>query len=358
MNQLTYDELYKACSIKYHSYDELELYYEIYKLANQHMGKYKVSRGTYKLNDKIIELIYFFEICIMIKQKNLNQTKLFAYIVKKADKIHDQISQHHKIVLAKLIKIIFKDMSNDDMLAFGNYMSKKIYYYDDQILKIFDRATTESNMYEIMQPLCNNFALYKRIYNNTIYMHWDTMLLSYGDIKSEHKHLCAILRVMDNLRVLNFFHGDMKCDNIMINIYTCEVQIIDLEYSLILQDEKNIIDWNHVTVNYYDRENECYIDEIVYFGKRILFLYDIYKFSVSLIFDFQMIWSDFKYVYRETYLDFLVISMLVDGDEKEYITSIIDMKHIFRKPCTIEKLREHYEYLKDLCNSEILRDEP
>lgn len=357
----------KKISYKKMKYNnEILLLYQIYKLATTYKYKHKNYVKIYDITDDINIMIYQFELFIMLMDEFMAKdytihefmTPFYANIVT----INEHIKPQHRVALTNWILLSFKYIdTDDDFIAFGYYMSPVMFFYKDKICKIRDDKEdvfdNEIRMYKIMQKQSNNFALYINNYPEFFTLHWDTLLQPFINFDYNKEYINSILQVFSNLRIMKFYHGDLKCNNIMINISTLEVQIIDLEHSKILQSKNKII-WDDVVINYFDRENDCYCDEYVYFSDRILELYDMYKFVISLCYNFNIIWNDYKFAKGIIMLDFLVFSMLCSNDEIQYVTSIIDMKDLFVCPCTKAELQCHYDEMKRIIYKEVIRNEP
>ena len=346
--------------------NEMILIHQIYKLAVKYKRKHINVCVKHDITDDIEVMIYQFELFIMLinvtKKTNFDIHEFFTYYLTKIDEIVNYIDPHHRVALSKYMQQAFEYNSiNEDFIACGNYMSPVLFYYENKLCKIRankeDIFDNEIYMYEIMQKQSNNFALYINKCPEFFTMHWDTTLQPFIYFDYNKQYLDSVLQVFDNLRRMKFYHGDLKCNNVMINISSLEIQIIDLEHSRILQD-KNKVTWNDVVIDYFDRTNNCYCDEIVYFSNRIMELYDMYKFVISLCYNFDIIWKDYKYVKGIMYMDFLVFSMLCSNDEVQYVTSIIDMKDLFVCPCTKKELQNHYNEIKMIIKKEVIRNEP
>lgn len=367
-NKISYEEIKVNDNIT----NEMILMYQIYNLAILYNNQYINSQAIFDITDEIIILVHFFELFATISDStNLRFEYFMTYYCRRADDINETLSPQRRIVFSEYMKMSFQYISaNDDFLYLGRYMSPVMYFRDNLLIKKRehnrdDVFRNEIVMYKLMQKQSNNFGLYvsdsfelcgddKFTY---FAMHWDTMLQPFIYIDYKKDYVNAILQVIDNLRRLNFYHGDFKCNNIMINISTLEVQIIDLEYSCILQG-KNEITWYNVVLNYYDHEDDSYCDRVTYFSDRIMYLYDMYKFVVSLCYNIDEVWNDFKYSKGIVQLDYLVFTMLCSNDDIQYVTSICDMKDLFVCLCTIPKLQNHYNEMKKAIYEEVIRNEP
>ena len=125
--------------------------------------------------------------------------------------------------------------------------------------------------------------------------------------------ISSILNIVNTVfRPNNFIHGDFKCNNILYHISTNDIKIIDLEFSVIV-DDYLLLDEN-ATVNLYLNSTDTKVT------KRFLFLFDIYilvksilscptYFPLNLYEKLLDIYDN--YLDNETFMDFIVIYSMI-----------------------------------------------
>lgn len=217
-----------------------------------------------------------------------------------------------------------------DRITYDNHVLVKN-YYDHESSELLRNAEIE--LYEYGNKICNNFNSYKYEKDKKIYMSFDPGLLDATKvIKNNHNCIPSILNVLCIMRSKNIYHGDLKANNILINPYTEEVQIIDLECGRKVLKSNKITD-NDMTFAYYtwDSNNpDATADKSIQVSDRVLYLYDIYKFTASIYRSelWDLILPIMRHTRNEVYLDFLVMlyQYSLMHYDRNFVTTVHEMK--------------------------------
>ena len=226
----------------------------------------------------------------------------------------------------------------------------------------------EYDMYNHMNMICDNFKSFDTMTNIRCFNHdhvlrgiFNPDMVNFGlMLDHNYMNIIPLLKIIDTtLRPNNFFHGDFKQNNIIFNVITNDIQIIDLEFSRILIDNTIITDEDACLSYYIWDFNNMNITNGLYrtFGKRYLFLYDMFKLVAS-IFDtkyveiYNELFINFK---SDTYLDFLLIyNIFIDIGRQgciipcRYMNKIIKHTKVYLNDC----LKVHYNSVVKMIDDE------
>lgn len=148
------------------------------------------------------------------------------------------------------------------------YMYKKY----DRIYRGEDLRVNEYIKVEHMQNKCNSFDLYLDISDNNYRLTYDISYYKLKRWKNDEERVLNVINVIKELRTHNFFHGNLTSDNILSHITTKDVQLINCEYSKLL-DISNCVTKNDITLKLIEDDN---------LSKDFLFFYDVFTFVLSI----------------------------------------------------------------------------
>lgn len=280
-----------------------------------------------------------------------------------AQNIGYKFKEYHEFVAHNDLIYYYTISSNNETTSLSLFFTRVIYYEKNQgLIKEFhalkdNDTSNEYKMYHYMRERHSSFSTYKNHNKYRMIMHWDRKLIKYSDYALYCKHydlynIGNLLNVMDVMRKNNFFHGDFKSANILINPLIHEIQIIDLQHGKILSDMTRIDSWD-ACFNYFDYTDDDFDKYEIYFSKRIFYLYDMYKLVTTVNYDSDRIWNMFKHSKNEVHLDFMVMCRLHDNNTK-WVTTIFDMKEMLNLPI----INHHHEKIRNIVNKEIIRNKP
>lgn len=174
-----------------------------------------------------------------------------------------------------------------------------------------------------------------------ICLKFKTNYIACNDINFNLQQLYSLLLVLQDLRNKDFYHGDFKSDNVLIDIFTNDVQIIDLEHSRILED-----------VNHINNNDVCiYNDKNLSLNKRIMQLYDIYKLAMTInVKNMEDVILLYKNCSESVIKDFTTIYYIKEYNDMRnlYITNIEYFKNMFIYEHFYEHNFDiHYEYIRN-----------
>lgn len=275
------------------------------------------------------------------------------------------LSEIH-VIYSENIKFIYNSIKNKGMCL----LYRKIYLKNDLIIKNYkgDKHLLrhEYELYIKMSKISNNFCSFNKVnYSKEILTGiYDPRLITFQHMFNyDYKCIIPLLNVMNSVMKKNhFFHGDLKENNVLIDPYTYNIQIIDLEHSRIV-DKHTFFTDNDICIDLhnYDYDNPDKTDNvIIYIDERYLYFYDMFKL-VTTIYK-ENILNDlnelFKYSKTQTHLDFLVIYNVYHnykGEDKYnykaylYITpSKLVNKIMMTDVVMEERLMEHHEMIKNM----------
>lgn len=322
----------------------------------------KIPIDTVITTDPTKNLVYMLSSYIqngeLIEQPDIMSFKSYIFKVMKNYKYIDK-------KLLPLYNSTYKDILlslnlSDDVYHRVGFRSDKITYKGGYLYKTYNklynartRFNNEASMYLKMQEMTNAFNLMVRKFDKEkmIKMLWDPYLISFDKAYTiSHRYLYIILSKIIMLRNLKFYHGDFKSDNILINLWSGEVQIIDLEYSRILNN-RNLITHDDICMDYVCHGDK---DHVEYLSDEIMFLYDLFKLAISLKYSFRDIYNELKNSDSNVFKDFLILSCLHENEKEQYITSIYTLKEYFSKRVNMpQDLFERFIYLKEMIRNEV-----
>ena len=247
---------------------------------------------------------------------------------------------------------------------------RKIYLENQLILKDYEDQKhllrQEFEMYIKMGKISNNFCSFNKVnYEKEILTGiYDPRLITFQHM-FDYDYMCIIplLNIMNSVMKKNhFFHGDFKENNILIDPYTYNIQIIDLEHSKIIDKHTFFTDEDIcINIHNYDKNDSKKTDNVImYIDERYLYFYDMFKL-VTTIYRKNILNNLnelFKYSKTQTHLDFLVIYNVYHnykGEDKYdcrtylYITpSKLVNKIMMTNVIMEERLMEHHEMIKNM----------
>jgi len=299
---------------------------------------------------------------------NINDIILYSKLnidCKNKEKI--QILEENHLKLKKII-VDMKELNNGCETFKKIKLCKNIFlFFENENYKILKnseynfKTENELKMYKIMNNLCDNFNSFDEIFKNDygyfLKGTYDSKMIPiYDFLKSDFSDKNIITNILDiidsKLRSNNFFHGDFKENNILVDRENINnIQIIDLEYSRILSEE-NKIDKYDVCLEY---------DGEITLSKRYLFICEMFRFVGSIPENLMFTSNEFYEMYKdkgETYFDFLVIFKIFDNFPKclffqnnTYSTPILKINRIIlNHNFEDEKLMEHFKKMKKIIN--------
>lgn len=329
----------------------------------------KQMKKELRYTDRTLYYYQLFMIALYLRDADCNTTS--AYI----RNIYDSIDRKVLIVfifwepcasfvnivetICTTMKMLFSDLFTTfisiykDLMNIGTYKNlpfgtEKINYDGKYITKQFDdndgfhinRFKNEVETYEYMKNKSNNYSLYSHNTNNKIYLIWDEELIPFNKVyHTNPQDNMTVLNVIKNMRKHKLYHGDLKSNNIMFNIITKEVQIIDLEHSKIVQGKNKITD-DDVCLGYFDDLTTDY----VYLTDELLYLYDLFKLVKSCYYTYD----DMKDILIKSkdpfYQDYLIL--LYGHKSIVWRTYISDLKNYIFGTKFPFKMIERVIYLK------------
>lgn len=161
-----------------------------------------------------------------------------------------------------------------DFMTFDNYYSQQIQN------GVIELPFYNTKLKCKMDGICKNHNHYFENDISLLYTVYNSKLVTIFDYCGMYKNMTIeiVHRVLNKINTVfrpnNFVHGDLKGDNIMYNISTHELKIIDLEFSLLCKTE--IIELTD------DNSLSLYLGNVKV-TERYLQLFDIYLFCASLI---------------------------------------------------------------------------
>lgn len=259
-------------------------------------------------------------------------------------KLHNRIYTIASDDSAYIYKLADCSVSNEYIEEEFNMI--KIMSKKDKVFQVFDKLYSLTNINNRIEfrfgnqsLLCNKNTIFPNFNNRfpdkkIIMMRsvYDSNLVSIYNVYLNYSTsivsvIHSILDIVNTVfRPNNFIHGDFKCNNILYNISTNEIKIIDLEFSIIVDD--NIVLKEDTTINLYLDSTDTKVT------KRFLFLFDIYIlvksilscptfFPLNLYECFMNIYND--YVNNQAFMDFVVIySMIKNIPVKKTSSGTID----------------------------------
>jgi hypothetical protein len=298
----------------------------------------------------------------------------FTNIIFNTFKYYESINFFNIMTMNKILQNI---MINNKLNKYNtpHKLMGNIFINDKYIYKAFPDCdigkrslNIEYEIYNHMNKLCDNFNSFDTMTSLQCFSHdnvlrgiFNTDMVNFGlMVAYKYTNIVPLLNIIDTiLRPNNFFHGDFKENNIIFNAITNNIQIIDLEYSRILQDETIITD-NDLCLSYYiwDYKNPDKTNGLSRtFGKRYLFFYDMFKlvatiFNKHFIETFNKLFED---SISDTYLDFLLIyNIFITIDKYTHITPCRYMNDTIKNSKIVlnEKLQVHYDYIVELIDHE------
>lgn len=196
----------------------------------------------------------------------------------------------------------------------------------NSIFKTFDIIYKFENIKSLVPfPVKNNKVITfinRKVINSNIFMmrsKFNPNNISFDDYlninySNNFTSINKVLNIIDTIfRPNNFIHGDLKVDNILCNIKTHKIKIIDLEFSLKLEDQ--------CTYDISSSKIYYYLEENILFTKNFLFMFDIIIFVKSILclfikisIDINKLYNEIekyynnpKYIHSDTFLDFFLI---------------------------------------------------
>ena len=172
---------------------------------------------------------------------------------------------------------------------------------DGRINKRKKKINKEHAMYQEMKKHCNNFNSYNMLKDNYLSGPYNPASISLHKYRNPNMTMYKIeifkniFIIMKKFRQHNFIHGDFHDGNILVdNNDISNIQIIDLENSVIMDEDKMTFDDDYVicmnTTKYSITMTKCF-----------MFLYDMYMFIVT-----QPNISDYETNYKTYYTDNVV----------------------------------------------------
>lgn len=201
---------------------------------------------------------------------------------------------------------------------FNTFMDYQCQTFDDNIIYLL--CDDKKHFYNIENFVENpkyflkngKFTMMFGFFNPNLMTMYDyCQLNTYTLINNIYK----ILNIVNNVfRPNHFIHGDLKLDNIMIDNNNHNIKIIDLDFSLIVNNVQKII------INNY--KISLYLGENLILCERYLQIFDIYILCTSLLISMdlpnidnfiqQFLIND----YNETILDFVTILIYLNTMNK------------------------------------------
>lgn len=315
-----------------------------------------MNKTTYNSSDDVDRIVGIVLLCNKNEIFTLNDFINFA-------SQQSELNVYYKFVaLNDLIYFYARSYSLEKCSLDHFYISSIFYHKTLGLCKNLhalknENKSNEYTMFKYMKKRHNAFSLYKNNDKEIMMMHWDRKLISFYNYACQCKNydfyvIGNLLNVMNIMRKYNFYHGDLKSNNILVNPIINEIQIIDFQYSKILNDKTRVDSWD-ACINYFDYTNDDFDQYEIYFSKRIFYLYDVYKLVVSINYNPFVVSHTFKYSKNEIYLDFMVMCKLHNGTVK-MTTTIFDMKKMLNLPI----INQHHEKIRDIVNKEVLRNKP
>lgn len=163
--------------------------------------------------------------------------------------------------------------SNNIWLSYNVYTDfEYMYKIYDNIYRGDDLRINEYIKVEYMKTDCSNFDLYIDISCNKYIMKYDIEYYPLERWKTDNERIYKAINVIEHLQSKSFFHGKLSSKNILSHIDTMQIQIINCEYSKIL-DISNCMTKDDITL-------ELVKDIIL--TKDYLFFYDMFTFVLSI----------------------------------------------------------------------------